>query len=639
MSKPKRSRQKKPSAHPARKNRKSGKNPASSNTELTPERLAKRERFRTRTLPLIILVLVSFLAYANAWPDELIWDDAVFAMGDRLSGVTWAELWQFFTSDAWASIGLETGLYRPLLMASVSLDILLFGQWKAGFHLINILLHALCTVSVFGLIRCLLERHSGNFTLSSYVALLAAIVFAVHPVHTEVVNSVFNRSEMLTTLAVAGGLWWFLPAEQKQPWKAWSVLAVVYLLAMLSRETGIMLPAIAVVVLWLSVDGGWKSRLRRCLPVFWLLIPLAIYLAMRAHALDTPMTLKEMASSTGTTSASPERHNVPVLGMVLDFNRVLPAVAVWYEGLKLMLWPNPLMTFHNTSDVNRWLALAVQLVLLGLAAFGALKKRPGPLIGLTFFYLAILPASRIVGESFIAPHLAERYLYLPSAGIAIVLAFGLAWLARKFSLKQAVIAVMTASLILTPLTWARNSKWISTEVLAETDMERGARSDKLTSALLSTLLLKGKTVKAGSVCDRHPEMIVKFWYIAGYCGQVYALLRQYGKAENALRASMERKQGESSAHYALAVMYLGMSRREDAIVEFDLAVETESKPFLKEYLAAEALMRLYPANYDKLAEARAHMEKSIELHPQYFQSRQRLGDLDAMMNALGRREQ
>jgi hypothetical protein len=373
MPKPKRSRQKKPSAHGARKLSKTSGNPASSRVELTPERRAKRERFRTRILPLIILVLVSFLAYANAWPNDLIWDDAVFTAGDRLSGVTWAELRQFFTSDAWASFGLETSLYRPLLMVSVSLDILLFGQWKAGFHLVNILIHALCTVSVFGLIRFLLERNTGNFALSSYLALLAAIVFAVHPVHTEVVNSVFNRSELLATLAVAGGLWWFLPAEQKKPWKAWSVLALVYLLAMLSRETGIMLPAITVVILWLSVDGDWQARLRRCLPVFWLLIPLAIYLAMRAKALDTPLALDEMAATT-----SPQKHNVPVLGMVADFNRVLPAVAVWFEGLKLMVWPHPLVTFHPGPDVNRWFALAVQLGLIGIAAFGALRNRPGP---------------------------------------------------------------------------------------------------------------------------------------------------------------------------------------------------------------------------------------------------------------------
>ena len=72
------------------------------------------------------------------------------------------------------------------------------------------------------MIRYLLLVCGGESPRSAYAALLAALVFAVHPIHTEVVNSIFNRSEMLVSLGVAGGLWWFLPTVDKQPWKAWA---------------------------------------------------------------------------------------------------------------------------------------------------------------------------------------------------------------------------------------------------------------------------------------------------------------------------------------------------------------------------------------------------------------------------------
>jgi len=601
----------------------------------------KRERFQTRKLPIIILLLVSFVAYANAWPNALIWDDSVFALGNRISGQTWANVRDSFTRDVWASLGLDTGLYRPLLLASVSVDIFLFGEWKAGYHLVNILLHALCSVAVFGLIRHLLEKCETPPAMSSYVALLAALVFAVHPVHTEVVNSVFNRSEMLVTLGVAGGMWWFLPTVERKPWRAWIILGVIYLLAMLARETGIVLPGIAVVLLWLTTPGAWQARVRRCLPVFWLLVPMGIYLGLRAQALDAPMTLEEVsttataASASASAGASKEIHNIPVLGMYLDFNKILPAVAVWFDAFKLMLWPHPLLTFHTKPEINHWLALATQAALFVFAATRALQRKPGLFMGLMFFYLAILPASRIVGDARVIPHLAERYLYMPSAGATIMLAFGIAWLVQKSSLKQAVIAVMTAMIILTPLTWMRNSKWASAELLAETDIDTRGKLPKLMQAYISTLLMNNKLPKAARVCDENVRLQQGYWFLASYCGQVYASLGYYDKAEQAFSLSIERPRGRSSAHYALAVMYLGMGRRDDASEQFDLAVDTEAKAFLKEYLAAEKLMRLYPANQDRLNEARQHMEKSIELQPQYFHARKRLEDLNMMINNIG----
>jgi len=272
--------------------------------------------------------------------------------------------------------------------------------------------------------------------------------------------------------------------------------------------------------------------------------------------------------------------------------------------------------------------------LLAFAIFLAVKKRPGLFIGLMIFYLAVLPSSRIIGEAGVGPHLAERYLYMPSAGTTIMLAFGLAWFAQKVSLKQAVILTVTSLLILTPLTWVRNSKWATTALLAETDYNQGSTSVKLLQAYISALLMNNQLAKASALCNTHSERIEGFWFLASYCGQVYASLRQYEKAEVAFSHSMRHSLGRSSSHYALAVMYLGMDRRDDAIEHFSLAAETERKLFLKEYLKAEGLMRLHPSDRTRLLEARSYLTKSIELHPQYYHARKRLEDLDQMLASL-----
>jgi hypothetical protein len=636
MPKRKRARSNKKSRRSNTKRQKPSTIQSSGTAEITsPRHRADRFRFQGVTLPVFFLFFVSLLAYANAWPNVLIWDDSVFAMGNRLSGVTWTDVGYFFTQDVWASIGIDSGIYRPLMLMSVSLDILIFGEWKAGFHLVNILLHAISTIAVFGLIRHLLIASGTHFSNSSYMALLAAIVFTVHPVHAEVVNSVFNRSEMLVTVCVAGGLWWFLSAVEQKPWKAWVTLAIIYLLAMFSRETGIMLPAITVLILWLTTPGTWQTRMRRCLPVFFLLVPLALYLGLRAHALDIQTNLEEMAVE--ATLGAETKQEIPILGLHFEFRRFLPAFAVWFDSLKLMIWPHPLLTFHNRSETNVWFALAVQIALFGFTATRAAQKKPGLFIGLMFFYLTILPASRILGEENVGPHIAERYLYMPSAGVAIMLAFGLDRLVQKVSLKHVFISVLVATVILMPLTWARNSKWVSAELLAETDINQGGKAARLRSAYLSALLQEGKFNKAAVFCNENLQNSRYRLYVAGHCGQIYASLRHYKKAEQAFAVALERRRGQSAIHFALAVMYLDQGRHKPAREQFDLAVTKERRGFLKEYIKAEALLRLYPANYDRLMEARFHMEKSIKLQPQYHHARKRLADIDNSIDNLGLR--
>jgi len=639
MSRRKRSREKISTPQPTKPNSKSAENGPG------------LKRFQLSILPLILLMLAVTLAYANAWPNNLAWDDSVFAMGNRLQETAVDDLGHYFTDDVWAAIGGNTGIYRPLLLISVALDTRLFGDWVAGFHLVNIFLQLLVTLAVYGLVRYLLKTLGTTLREATYIALLAALVFAVHPVHTEVVNSIFNRSEMLVSLGTVAGLWWFLPTVEKHPWRAWSLLSLIYLLVMLSRETGIVLPAIAVVFLWITTPGSWGLRLKKCIPVLWLLIPLAIYLGLRANALGIPLPFQEVLSdllspgasneltTTGEPPAAVEKQGLPVLGLYFGAKKVLPAFIVWFDSIRLMLWPHPLLTYHPESGTNLWIALATQCALLGFAIVRLLQNRPGLFLGLMFFYLSILPSSRIIGEQSVGPHLAERYLYMPSIGMTIVLAFGLAWLVQKFSIKTAVVPVLAALVFMTPLTLIRNGQWSSTARLAEADYHVNPRSKRLLQTLVSSLLMKGDLAGAAALCDDHIDSFQSEWYLAGNCGQVYASLKSYDKAEHAFISAAKKKAGAAAARYGLAVMYLRQNRREEAIEQFELAAAVEQQPFMREYLLAEMLMRLYPSDPERLLEARGHMEKCIELQPQFYHGRQRLAELDAMLNSARRGRQ
>jgi len=590
-----------------------------------------RESFQTRFMPLIILALVAALAYANAWPNVLIWDDGVFLVGDRLSGVNFDDIRSFFTQDVWATVGASSGLYRPLLLLSVALDIWIFGEWMAGFHLVNIALHVLVTLVVFGFVRFLLLTVGGLPGISVNAALLAALVFAVHPIHTEVVNSVFNRSEMLVSFGVVGGLWWFLRTVNLRPARAWGVLALIYLLVMLCRETGVMLPAITVVFLWILSTGDWRQRLRKCGPVLWLLIPLAIYFGLRAYALGSHLIVDESGSP--VAGAARADSGLEVVGLYYDFGNILPAASIWFDSIRLILWPNPLLTFHTASETNSWMALMVQLSLIVFAATRLRKKKPGLILGLAFFYLSFLPSSRIFGEYASFPVLSERNLYMPSVGLTIVLAFGLVWLMQRFNFRTALISVALVMMVMTPLTWARNSLWTSNVRLAMADYYASGQSGMILPTVVKTLYESGNLARAETICDNHTEDYLEFWRTGGNCAQVYASLGRYESAEKAFQLLIDNNRGRAPARLGLAAMYVSLNRKEEAENQFRQALLEEDKVFIREYQTAVMLLRLYPTDRERALEAKTHLEASLELQPQFYLARQMLEKLDRGLNA------
>lgn len=583
-------------------------------------------RFRTTALPLILLVLATLAAYANAWPDNLTFDDKAFAASERFSGLSLSDISRFFTEDLWAASGSATGLYRPLLLVTIAMDAYLYGDWAAGYHLTNILLHLLVTILVYGFIRQLLLIRGSQSPLSNHAALLAAMVFAVHPVHAEVVNSIFNRSGLLVSVGVIGGLWWFLRTMQSQPIKAWKGLALIYLFVLMCKESGVILPGLAVALLWLFTPGNWRDHFRQSIPVLWLLIPLGVYFALRANALDVP-GLPHAASGPEIKQIS----SVVDSKLHVDWARLLGATRVWFDALKIMIWPHPLKLYHNGFSTNAWIGLVLQLTLISGAIVGFRQKRYGLITGLAFFYIAMLPASRIIGVTAVVPHFAERYVYLPSAGLAIALAFGLNSLAKRFDLRAAMAPVLIALIMLTPITWARNAQWASDVLLYESDYRNGRQWGPILRLTVGAHLQEQNYSRAVEICDSHTGKLKKLGEFSNRCGTAYGQVGRYDDAEQAFLLAMNNRKVAALAHSNLAGMYLHLGRKSDAKKHFELATVTEPQPALREFYKSHMLIELYPSDRARLLEAKSHLERALQLQPQLVPARQSLERLNKVL--------
>ncbi|MFQ3639471.1 MAG: hypothetical protein SNJ62_05615, partial [Chloracidobacterium sp.] len=191
----------------------------------------------------LVLAGIAVLVYANTLGHDFAYDDWLVIVdnpGVRLAD--WRALW---LRGYWGHVTGGGGNYRPLTVTTFAVEYWLWGARPAGYHLTNVLLHAANVMWLFALLR--------RYRVPVGVAALAALIFAVHPVHTEAVANVAGRSELLGM--VFGGLMWWAWLEGRIGgvpgwfWRGGAALA--YLAAVLSKENMIVLPAALFVAEWL----------------------------------------------------------------------------------------------------------------------------------------------------------------------------------------------------------------------------------------------------------------------------------------------------------------------------------------------------------------------------------------------------
>jgi len=354
--------------------------------------------------------LLALAAYVETIQYQFVWDDVLMlAHSGKLQ--TLSNLSEFVRNDYTNLTGgaIEGRYYRPTLAASLALDATLWGLQPSGFHLTNILLHAAVTMLVMVLVRSL--------SCSGGVAVVAGILFALHPVHIEAVAWVSGRQELLLALFVLGSMLAYRRWIPRGGCNAWGLAALaLYGLALLSKEPAIVLPLLLLASdlfgSWPGVSHAraeWRHALLRSLP-FW-----AVSLAFVAFRLPA---LRALGGS----------------GLTLEglWQRVPGALETLARYVVLGLAPvhmQPIYAEHRpTSLVSLWPALGALLALLLplLVVLWWRQNRPAA-FGVLWFLVCALPVLDLVPISAREMGLTDRYLYLPSLGISLALGW---WIAK-----------------------------------------------------------------------------------------------------------------------------------------------------------------------------------------------------------------
>ncbi|MBI3895917.1 MAG: glycosyltransferase family 39 protein [Acidobacteria bacterium] len=353
-----------------------------------PERL---DRWR-RLLPYALLLSVTLALYATTLYFDFVWDDDVYVRKNyRIQGLSPLHL-----QAIWSNIYL--GHYAPIQHTFLAILHHCSGMEPFGYHLGQLLIHAACVCLLYFLLKKLEAPR---------VALLASLLFAVHPTNIETVAWVSETKSTLAFLFFLLSFWAFLRFRDKEHWSHAILCALFLVLSWLSKINTIVAPAIF--FLYDYRQGTLKKRQLKSLTGFFLLS--AIFVAIHlASFYKSGQALEE------TYYEGPGVHllNIP---LILSFY------------FRMVVFPHPLSAWQMMLVFERWnwILIVGWLALLGLGWLIYWANRTIQFWALWFFFF-LLPVLGIVPFGI---WVADRYLYIPAIGIFVLVSQLFFWIGDR----------------------------------------------------------------------------------------------------------------------------------------------------------------------------------------------------------------
>ncbi len=456
-----------------------------------------------------ILMAVGGLLYLNSLGNQFALDDGIVIIHNQYVQDGFKGIWKILTRDAYdswyqymhAGQMLAGGRYRPLSIVVFAIENQLFGQSWFIKHLGNVLFYMLCIYSVFYFLRNhLLKRVS----FGEDCAFIATLIFAIHPIHTEVIDNVKSLDEILSLTLIMSTFIFSLKYFETDNKKHLAAGLISFFLALLAKEYAVTLAVLLPVLFYVAGNKKASGAFYASIPYFGVLF---IYLLVRKAAV-------------GLSASAPggEILNNPYL--VATHSQQL--ATEWYVLGKyafMLFFPYPLSSdysynvipYHNFSDLSVILSI---LLYIALSVWGVrLVIRRNVLALPVLFYLGnIAMVSNFV--LFIGASMGERLIFHSSLGFAVIVAYYLLYLTSKISLetKRVVFAILFVPII--GLSAAevitRNPQWKSDQTLFLTDLH----------TVPNSIMVNGNAgARYVDMADRSRDSVQRIKYLdsARYC--------------------------------------------------------------------------------------------------------------------------
>lgn len=441
--------------------------------------------YRKHVLMLFALFALTLVAYANTFQTGFPLDNRFLILEDpRLTAPTPGNLSLIFTQD-YCYPQVVCGVYRPVTTLTYLFNYAILGSRNhpASYHWVNLALHWLTIALLFQLVLRVLRNTTLAFAVTA--------VWALHPTSTECVTNIIGRANLLSASAVLAGALCHLkaaaaPGWRKAPWLL--ALTIIVIVGMFSKESTIVVLAVMViydVTFW--NETPWRDRLPGYLA---LSPPLLLFWQVREHIysnlplpqfpfVDNPLLGADFWTARITA--------IKVLGKyvwLMVFPRDLSA-DYSYNQIPLVTW-----RFDNWEDWKASVALVVCVIALAIAIQCYRRSKP-VFFFIAFFFATMAPTSNLI--ILIGPAMAERFLYLPSLGLAGCLVVAIDAVCRRAPARyawprwMAPAVVVLICLAFGLRTFIRNFDWTDDETLWTSAVQVSAASFKTHQSLAYAL--------------------------------------------------------------------------------------------------------------------------------------------------------
>ncbi len=441
-----------------------------------------------------LIMVITLIFYGSTLSNGYNLDDDIAFTANKhaLGGIS--NLKAIFTENTFEHFSLDYG-YRPISTLSFALEYSLFGINPFVSHLISILLYSSGVFLLFIWLKNLFP--SMNVGVTATVVLL----FLALPIHSEIVNNIKSRDELLMLNFGLLANYFSFKASRKHI--AYLLLVFLFLLlSVLSKKTGLIFLGIIPVSLYFQPNLNWKKLALTAVPLVSTLI--AVRLLKKGIMVESSDRIYNTIEN-------------PLYNSLLNVDQLSLSLHSFWFYIKKMAFPQELVSYYGFDtiqyqDYSIYSIIAILLIAI-LFAIGvySLKKKNAVGFGAIILMGALLPFLNIQTPA--VGIVAERFATLASIGLVIIIALLIykasIWISRKHQLVTLITALSLYLLASFSTIQARNKEWKNKEILFSADVKKEPKSATL-HALLARVYLEQEhiTVEQRSMIQFHLEQSV-----------------------------------------------------------------------------------------------------------------------------------
>lgn len=492
-----------------------------------------------------ILGLLVFFLYVNTTKNRYAVDDLMVIGRNEFTQKGFGGIKDMLTHDSFYGFwgdnkDFANRFYRPLSLITFAMEKGFVGETKpAVSHFINFFIFG-CTVLLLAIV---INRYF--FPTRPLLAFIILLIFAVHPIHTEVVTNVKGRDEGLAFMFLALSLWGLFSYVDKKDYWRLGVGLGAYFLALLSKENGLSFLGVVPLSLWCF------SRLKpkEIIVLSSLFVGVFVaYMGVRMSVIGFNLKVEGKSVLDNFYYGRTMQEKYATIFFVLGLY------------IKLLFWPHPLSWDYSFSQVSYKsfgdplviLSILIQAALLGWALY-KIKDRDVVAYGILFYFGTLFVVSNLVIN--IGGYIGERFLFQPSLGFAIAIGYGLYWFWKEARFanegaRGALAFCVLGAIVLAggAKTIARNAEWRDGYTLTLKDVAACPNSAKTNGAaggqLVEMANVEQDPVAKNALLDqaipyltRAVEIYPGFAQAAMELGTAYYLKKDYLTAEKYYKQS------------------------------------------------------------------------------------------------------